>query len=331
MKGMILTAGLGTRFKPLSDYTPKPLIEIIDRPIIDYSIKKLVDYGVNDIILNLHHKKEQILDYFKDNPKYRDIKIKFSYEDELMGTSGGVKKAEYFFGGKSFIVINSDMLFDLDIHKLMNFHEINNADITLCLGIDDRDGRYGTLGVDENFRVMRYLKTSITCSERYKCLFKGIHIISPHILKEIPENTFQDFSKHTYPYLLKRGYKIYGYISDENWYPLGNMDEYRKVCHDFLSNDGPFKLKYPEVCQGIFISPDAEIDKSVDIIKPVIISANTAISPNCKLGPNMIIGADCRIESDVEINNSIIFSKVHIPKGAQISNKICTPLKKVAF
>jgi mannose-1-phosphate guanylyltransferase len=331
MKGMILTAGLGTRFKPITDYIPKPLIEIIDKPIIDFSIAQLRRFGIKEIILNIHHKKELIIEYFKANQEFDDMRIEFSHENELLGTSGGVKKAEPFFDEESFILLNSDMLFNLDISKLINFHNNNQADITLCLTDKGDLGKYGTLGVDDNFRIIRYLDTSISSKVRYTCIFKGIHVVSPGILKEIPENTFQDFSRHTYPHLLKKGYKICGYVSDEFWQPIGDLLQYQQVLRDVMNDRIPVDFPFPKINKKIYISSLAKIDPSVKINPPVIIAADTFIDSNCNIGPNTIIGPFCLIEANSSIINSVLYSKVRIEKGSEIKCKLCTPFIEIDF
>ena len=328
---MILTAGLGTRFKPLTNNIPKPLIEIIDRPMIDYSIKQLKKNNINELILNIHHKKELILDYFKNNNRYHDIKIKFSSEEELLGTSGGVKKVESFFDEEPFIVINSDMMFKIDVTKLLKFHKEKKADVTLCLTEKGKKEKFGSLGVAEDSRIIRYLDTSISNDEKHRCIFKGIHIISPRVLNEIPGNIFQDFSRHTYPDLLKKGYKIYGYISDEFWQPVGDLEEYHTFCLDLLDKRIPFEIPYRVTGEGIYLSPSAKIDSLAKLYPPVIISDNTFISANCSIGANSIIGPNCKVESNVTIENSILFSNVYIEEGTQLKNKICTPNIKFDF
>jgi len=325
MKGMILAAGLGTRFKPLTDYIPKPLIELSGKPIIDYSLDRLRSKGIRAVIINLHHRGEQIIEHLSGNPAFNDMHIEFSSENELLGTSGGVKRAEYFFSEDDFILLNSDMLFDIDIDRLTGFHNSNEADITLSLTSRGNQERYGTIGLDDDFRVVRYLDTSISEKERYTCIFKGIHIISPGVLKEIPENIFQDFSRHTYPYLLKKGFRIYGYISDEFWLPIGDLSQYLKVLKSLHSDMVPIDIPYPSVDKDIYISDKSQIDPTVRIYPPVIICDNVIVEAGCSIGPDVIIGNYCRVESNVTITDSVLYSKVFLNEGLTIKYKLCTP------
>src|SRR6266478_9255633 len=96
MKAMILAAGLGTRLRPLTDDLPKALVEINGRTLLEITLFRLRTFGVSEVIINVHHFADMILDYLKKNDNF-GMHIEISREDVLLETGGGLKKAAWFF------------------------------------------------------------------------------------------------------------------------------------------------------------------------------------------------------------------------------------------
>jgi N-acetyl-alpha-D-muramate 1-phosphate uridylyltransferase len=134
IRAMILAAGLGTRLKPLTDTRPKALIEINGRTLLEMAIEHLAEYGIREIIVNVHHFGGLIIGYLK---KYKNFGLQITISDEtgeLLETGGGVKKAASFFpSGRPFIVRNADVISDLDLGKMIDFHLQVNALATLAV------------------------------------------------------------------------------------------------------------------------------------------------------------------------------------------------------
>ena len=99
---MLLAAGLGTRLRPMTETVPKCMISIAGKPLLEHNIGVLRDYGVTDLVINLHHLPQLVIDHFGDGERF-GIRIKYSLEPELLGTAGGVKKVEPFFDGPFFV------------------------------------------------------------------------------------------------------------------------------------------------------------------------------------------------------------------------------------
>ena len=133
MKAMILAAGLGTRLKPLTDKIPKALLMINDKPLLFYIINKLKQAGVNEIILNVHHHAEQIIDFLKENNHF-NISVEISNEEDLLDTGGGLKKAGYFFDdGNPFLLHNVDVISSIDLTEMINHHNNQRNLVTLAV------------------------------------------------------------------------------------------------------------------------------------------------------------------------------------------------------
>ena len=136
-RAMIFSAGLGTRFKPWTDTHPKALAVVNGKSLLQRNIEYLQQYGINDVVINIHHFPQQIIDAIKQNNGWGSNVIISDESDEVLETGGGLMKARHLLdNGKPFISLNVDILTDLDLNKLMAFHQEHKPLITF--GVTDR-------------------------------------------------------------------------------------------------------------------------------------------------------------------------------------------------
>ncbi len=192
---MIFAAGLGTRLKPLTDNTPKALITINGKPLLQIVIEKLIYYGFDEIIINVHHFPDQIIDFLNKNNNFK-IRIEISDErNELLDTGGGILNAKWFFDdGKPFLVHNVDILSNIDLKALYNQHIISNSAATLVVS-ERNTFRY--LLFDNTLQLKAWVNektgetkpTKFEKIESYKKLaFSGIQVLSPAIFEKMQNN-----------------------------------------------------------------------------------------------------------------------------------------------
>ncbi len=186
---MIFAAGLGTRLKPITDTIPKAMVPVNGKPLLWHTIEKLKTAGVDEIIINVHHFADQIVDYIRENESL-GIRIAFSDESEqLLDTGGGIKKAFSFFDdGKPFLVHNVDILSNLDLNKLLGYHKENEAIATLCVS-NRNTSRY--LLFDEKNRLKGWINektgevkspvSHFNPNHYRKLAFNGIHVLEPTV------------------------------------------------------------------------------------------------------------------------------------------------------
>ena len=131
---MIFAAGLGSRLKPLTDNMPKALVPVAGKPMLEHVILKLKEAGFDQIVINIHHLGQQIIDFLQANNNF-GVKIYISDErDYLLDTGGGIKKAALFLqGDEPFLVHNVDILSNVDLKQLYQQHVNNNALATLLV------------------------------------------------------------------------------------------------------------------------------------------------------------------------------------------------------
>jgi NDP-sugar pyrophosphorylase family protein len=230
MKAMILAAGLGTRLKPLTDTIPKPLIEINGHTLLEHTIEYLKKYGIHDILINVHHHAEQIMDYIEDKKGF-GVSISFSHEMEKpLDTGGGLKKAKWYFDQKApFLLMASDVLTDLDLNKLICSHKAD-SDALVTLAVKNRQTSRHLL-FDEKMRLSGW-KNNQTNEKIFvkgeepgliARAFSVIHIIEPEIFDCMPDE--EVFSLTPFYLNLARSHIIRGYDhSDGQWLEFGRLN-----------------------------------------------------------------------------------------------------------
>jgi NDP-sugar pyrophosphorylase family protein len=230
MKAMILAAGLGTRLKPLTESKPKALIEINQVPLIEYVVKRLMRNGYTDIVVNLHHFGDQIIRFFEQKKNF-GINICFSDEtSQLLDTGGGILKARWFLDGKEpFLVYNVDVLSDIDLENMLDFHLKKKPVATLA--VRDRD-TFRKLVVGNDSQLCEWVnlksgerKTARICEgESNLFAFSGIQLIEPEIFKLITESG--PFSVMDLYLRLAKDFDIKCFVHNEGyWFDLGKYQQ----------------------------------------------------------------------------------------------------------
>jgi len=217
MKAMIFAAGLGTRLKPLTDTIPKALIPIAGKPLLEHVILKLKAAGFNEIIVNVHHFPDQVIDFLQSKNNF-DIHIVVSDErDLLLDTGGAVRKASWFFDdGKPFLVHNVDILSNVDLKVLYDEHAASHSIATLVVS---KRNTFRYLLFNEDKRLCGWIneKTGETKPVRFndisgfnKLAFAGIQMLSPDVFKLMenlnPKFPIMDFYLSNAQHQVIKGY-----------------------------------------------------------------------------------------------------------------------------
>ena len=220
MKAMIFAAGLGTRLKPFTDHMPKALVPVAGKPMLELVILKLKSFGVDELVINVHHFAQQIIDFLKEKDNF-GIKIWISDEtEELLETGGGIKKAAPFFD-EPFLVHNADILSNVDLNAMYDYHLTSGSDATLLVS-PRKTVRY--LLFNETNRLCGWVNkdTLQTKPEGFvyqpeiqkEYAFGGIHIISPTLFKYM-EGWSGKFSIMDFYLQTCQKAQLGGYIKDD--------------------------------------------------------------------------------------------------------------------
>jgi len=241
---MILAAGLGTRLRPLTDNRPKALVEIAGRSLLEITFERLRSFGVDEVIVNVHHFADMVADYLKSKNNF-GMRVEISREPVLLDTGGGLKNAAWFFLDDSkrldepFILHNVDVLSDIDLRRMLEFHVTHHALATLA--VKQREtSRYLLFDPQDQLcgrRSKPDLKTELVrpVESPRAFAFSGIHVISPRLLPMIQEEGIFSIIS-TYLNLAALGKPIMAFHSDEfYWRDLGRPEHLKQAELDLQS------------------------------------------------------------------------------------------------
>ena len=243
MKAMILAAGLGTRLRPLTDDRPKALVEVGGRTLLEITLSRLRTFGVREVIINLHHFADMVVDYLKANGNF-GMRIEVSREGILLDTGGGLKKAGWFFLENSteepFILHNVDVISTIDLGRMVQSHAESQALVTLAVQ-DRQTSRY--LLFDENDELCGRrsgrdnVPELIRSSKSAKPLaFSGIHVISPRFVSMMSERGVFSII-NSYLRVAAQGERILSFRADEYfWRDLGKPENVAQAARDLKEN-----------------------------------------------------------------------------------------------
>ncbi len=296
MKAMILTAGLGTRLRPLTLERAKPAIPLLERPLVVRLITELMKDDVTGFRLNLHHLPGTIETIFR-SLAWADLPVSFSYEPQILGTAGGLKANESFFDSDTFLMANGDIVIDFPLKEALAFHKENKPLATLILYPQSAPFNYFPIRIDEegllrNFKGAR--PGGKLRPETY--VFTGVHILEPNIFSLIPPGVPWEINYQVYPKALNEGQKVLGFPVEGYWSDLGNPARYLGTQKELLMR------------AGTAASPQ--------------IAAGAEVSPHCVIGPFVSIGEACVLEAGVRIENSILWENVRVRKNCSVRNCI---------
>jgi len=268
MKAMILAAGEGTRLRPLTNVCPKALMPVVNRPMIHRSMELLKIHGVREIIVNAHHHYQKL--------------------SEILGTGGGIKNTQDFWDKDPFIVINGDILTDIDLGRVYEFHRRRDNLVTMVL---HDFPLHNKIKIDSEMNVVSIGPgTNLDGA----LAFTGIQVINPQVLDFIPEKKRSSI-KGCYGKLMDSGRPIGGYLATgHRWIDIGTIPDYLRSNFNFLP---PEKIAIAHECR---------------------------IDPDATLKDWAVIGKRSSVEKGALVKRSVLWTDVIVREGIRVIDSVVT-------
>ena len=314
---MILAGGLSTRLYPLTKQVPKPLVPVAGVPNAVHLIRYLKSYGFDELIINVHYLAEAIVETLGDGSRF-GVALEYSHEPELLGSAGGVKKVQSFFGDDEFVVVGCDDLTDLPLDRLVAFHRERGAVATIGLVECEDVDQYGVVVVDERGKITGFQEKPAKGTERSKLANTGIYAFSPAIFDRIPAATFYDFGKQVFPGLQADEAPFYGFDArGAYWADIGTPGEYRRASYDVVR--GAFAIPGTRASG---VDPTAVLGDNVRTEGPVYIGARARVGDGVTLVGPGVIGDDACIEPGARLERCIVWQGANVGEGATLRDTI---------
>jgi NDP-sugar pyrophosphorylase family protein len=257
MKAVILAAGFGTRLWPLTEDRTKPAIPFLNRPLIAYSVEYLASFGIRDIIINLHHQPDSIRRALGDGSDL-GVRIHYSYEEEILGTSGALDRVRDRLADDDFVVINGKIITTIDLGAAIRSHRERDAIATLILKENVAREHFSIVEIDQNCRVTRFagfpepiateaftaeanapgMVGAAGKAEPAPLMFTGIQVLSPRILDYVPRDRFSHSTIHVYPAAMESGEAVLAHVCEGDWYEMSTLGRYFEASLLFMRKQG---------------------------------------------------------------------------------------------
>jgi mannose-1-phosphate guanylyltransferase len=232
MKAIILSAGFGTRLREITGESPKVMVPVGGKPLLEHLIILCKLHGISDIIINLHYKPQIITNYFGDGRKW-GVNIEYSHEvNQIMGGAGALKHAEELLGGEQFIVLNGDVMTNINLSEMVNFHKNNAGLATFFVHDSDHPEDSDLVEFDDTNTITKFYRGSTT-GKSPAISKSGTHIFEPEVLNFIPSGIPYSLEKELIPELVSKKVKLCAYYSNAYSKDAGTPDRYNKVITDY--------------------------------------------------------------------------------------------------
>ena len=266
MQAVILAGGKGTRLNSLTTLVPKPMLLIGDKPLLEHQIILLRQHNVHEIIILVNHLKENIISYFGNGEKW-GLSISYFEEPTPLGTVGGVKAVQNFLK-EDFFLFYGDVMIDMDLMRLHNFHRAKKSEATLVIHPNDHPYDSDLVDIDETGRIIAVHSKPHLSTTYYRNLVNaGAYLFTPKIFEFIKDNEKADFGRDIFPAIYHR-LNMFGYNTAEYLKDMGTPERLNRVIADYL-NGKVSRKNYRHPQKAIFLDRDGVLNPDKDLISRV--------------------------------------------------------------
>lgn len=303
MKAVILVGGFGTRLRPLTLTTPKNLLPVGHVPMVERVIGHLAQHGVTEAVLSLGYKPDTFTDAYPDGT-CAGVALTYAVEDEPLDTAGAIRFAAGEAGiDERFVVVNGDVLTDLDVTRLIRFHDASGAEATIALHTVEDPSRYGVVVTDVAGQVEAFIEKPPADEAPSKAINAGTYVFEPSVLGRIPVGRKVSVERETFPALVGDG-TLYALDGNAYWLDAGTPETYLQANLDLLPADGSS------------VHPDADVAESAHVERSVV-GAGATIGDDATLTEAVVLEG-ATVEAGARVHRSIVGPGATVGTGAEL-------------
>jgi mannose-1-phosphate guanylyltransferase len=301
---LLLTAGLGTRLRPLSSVRAKPAVPVAGEALVRRILKWLATAGVADVVLNLHHRPETVCAAVGDGADL-GLRARYSWENPVLGSAGGPRHALSVLGSDRFLIVNGDTLTDLSVAALLTAHERSGALVTMAVVPNPGPDRYGGVLVDEGGAVSGFVGRG---SSRASWHFVGVQAAEREAFAGLADNQPAESVGSLYPALIRqRSGSVRAVTFDASFSDIGTPADYLATSLAFAGADA---------------SGDAAH-------RSPLVGARTTIAPSARV-IRTVLWDDVEIGEDAWLTECVVADGVRVPPGVRWRRLAVVPAERCA-
>lgn len=328
LKAIILSAGEGSRMRPLTLTKPKTMLPVAGKPIIQYNIESLRDNGITDILLIVRYKEEIVRNYFGDGSDF-GVNISYKTQKDFLGTANAISYGEDFIDD-SIIVLNGDIILDDEIiHEIIKKYNYLSPDTLMLLTEVEDSSAFGVVEI-ENGNIKNIVEKPKREEAPSNLVNAGIYIFNKDIFDKIRETEISERGEYeitdSVSLQIEDNKTVIGHKTSKDWIDVGRPWELIEVNEELI---GKLKTEIKGTVEaGAVIHGEVFLDEGSVIKAGVYIEGNVYIGKNCDIGPNSYIrgntyfGDNVHVGNAVEIKNSIIMENTNVSHLSYVGDSV---------
>ncbi len=327
LRGMILCAGMGTRLRPLSDRWPKAAIPLLGLPLFRFGVELFKRAGVNALGINTHHLADVMETVASAECARAGLPLEVAREQTIQGTAGGIRGLQRFLRDDHFLVLNGDVLFSLDLARVVQAHRDSGAMATMVLMPMPVGEGYAIVEADSSARVRRIAGRGPGGAALRHWHFTGVHVMSPAVFDFMTAEGPEDINRDVYPRMLDEGLTIRAEIVQDYWSDLGTPARYLQTQLDLLVGRAPDVLSTP-VFSGmvqkegqLWLRRGARIEGAA-ISGPAFFDEACAVERGASVGPEVYLGPRARVRSGARLKRTVVLDHTEILGGEDLADTV---------
>jgi mannose-1-phosphate guanylyltransferase len=301
MRAIVLVGGEGTRMRPLTETIPKPLIPLVDRPFLDHVLDHLAAHGVHEVRLSSPYLESTFAQFIER--RHGDPAITWITEATPLGTGGAVANAARGLD-ETFFVLNGDILTDLDLNALLEYHRASGAAATITLTAVEDARPFGLVATGPDGRVEEFREKPAEPIPGE--VNAGTYVLEPSALRGVAFGRSVSIERETFPSLIAADAPVFGFVSDSYWMDLGTPDKYLRATFDALEGRV----------------------RGLDYAAPYV-DPSASVSLRAHLGRWTVVGPGASVGEDARVEDSVLLAGASVGPGARVSESILGPLSSV--
>jgi mannose-1-phosphate guanylyltransferase len=320
MRAVVLVGGEGTRLRPLTLSTPKQMLPIAGLPVIERVVHHLAAHGVDEVVLSLGYRPDAFLAAYPDS-RCGDVKLHYALESSPLDTAGAIAFAAHEAGtaDQTFLVVNGDVLTEINVTALVDFHRRRGAEATIALTPVEDPSRFGVVPTDAAGRVEAFIEKPPAGQAPTNLINAGIYVLEPSFLDRVPAGRRVSVEREVFPELV-RDRSMYALGSDARWTDMGTPEKYLEANLAWAEREGtlvrssgdgeggptaapryPGATAYPGatvidsvVAEGVVIEDGARVEGSL-LLDRCRVGAGAVVRRSV-LGRNVVVGRDATVD-----------------------------------
>ncbi|MEY2452384.1 MAG: mannose-phosphate guanylyltransferase / phosphomannomutase [Acidimicrobiaceae bacterium] len=315
-----MAGGEGSRLRPLTSNQPKPMMPLVNRPMMEHIINLLKQHGFDEIVVTLAFMPNAIRTYFGDGSEF-GVRMVYATEEQPLGTAGSVRNAMEELDER-FLVISGDVLTDIDLAKILAFHDEHDALATIGLVAVENPLEFGIVITREDGSIERFLEKPTWGQVFSDTINAGIFVFEPEIFDYIPAGEAVDFSSEVFPKLLANSKPLYGAVAEGYWEDVGTLEAYVRAHKDALDAKVAIDVPGFRLDHGVWLGEGAEIHPDAKVEGPAVIGENCRVEAGARLGEYTVLGGNVRVREGADLERVVVHDNAYLGQNARLRGTV---------